>query len=93
MKRCAVCTNKFYPDEKFHYLCSDCYENYGLYGDEEWGKHLSALSTLINDKITQEQAEQVAGFASVHKLVVDWISDMDLESRFRLLKKEIGKLK
>jgi hypothetical protein len=89
---CSVCAETFYPEQKHFFICDTCKDVYGLWGDTEYLRALRGISLLLNSKYTQEQAEEMAGFASIHKLVDEWIGEMDEESKLRLLKKQIKKM-
>ena len=88
MKLC-ICGNKFEPDEDFHYLCSDCWEERGRLGDIE--SPLIHISRLGNGKLTREDLEEISDSKLWQKFTEDVLDEMDFKMRFRLLWKWVKK--
>jgi len=81
----------FDPDMHYHTLCSDCWEQVGLYGDEAGLRFWKMASTWINGKWTDEELKELADSPVGQSMVKEIISAMDMEMRYRLIKQEAQK--
>ena len=84
---CARCNNKFSPDQKYFVLCRECYEEVGIYADPTSSKMWSAVSTLINTKLSHLDIKTLADSTAFPSFVREVLVEMDLDNKILYLKK------
>lgn len=84
MKRC-ICGKRFEPDEDFHYLCGDCWDERGRLGDID--SPLPLISKLGNGRWTREELEEISDSPLWQKFTEEVIDEMDLVMRAKWILK------
>lgn len=90
--RCARCGKPFDPAQPFHFLCYECWDECGLYGDEESIKFWKIGSTFANGTWTDEEWKEFADSPVGQEMLHAMLDNMDVGCKFTLLRREIKKL-
>jgi hypothetical protein len=90
--RCSRCTKKFDADQDYHSLCPDCWQEIGLYGDQEALRFWGAVGKLLNGEWTDEESKELADSAAGQEILKWLLDSMDIEMKIRLLKREVNQV-
>ena len=87
---CPRCAREIELD---HYaLCMVCYQEVGLYGDEENKKFWFAMKALLNHEFTFQEFEELSDSPAFIQLMRDVLKYMNPDSREKFLLQEINKI-
>jgi hypothetical protein len=79
----CICGKSFSPDEDFHYLCGDCWDERGRLGDVD--SPLPLVSKLGNGKWTREELEEISDSPLWQRWTEEVLDEMDFKMRRKLL--------
>jgi len=89
--RCARCGNKYQLEQPWHYLCGDCWQECGLFGDEESIRFWKIGSTFANGTWTDEEWKEFSDCAVGQEMLHELLDQMDVTMKLRLIRQELEK--
>jgi hypothetical protein len=87
---CPHCGNQYYPEQDFHVLCYECFDEVGMIGDSPSYRMWKAVSLLLNEELERTDLEELAN-GHFMKFVEEVLDEMDLVMRAKWILQQAEK--